>query len=117
MDGLPSFQPGVRIKHMKAVIYQPAKNVMQSGRGKAALWILEYDKDIKRMPDPLMGWTSCDSTTGQVRMKFDSLDEATSFAEKNGLEYRVKLSSVRKVRPRNYSDNFKYVPFDDKAGA
>ena len=100
---------------MKAIIYQPAKNVMQSGRGKTDVWVLEYAEDIKRAPEPLNGWTSSDSTTGQVSLKFDSLEKAQKFADDNGLAYFVKTSSVRKVRPRNYTDNFKFVPFEESA--
>lgn len=104
---------------MKAVIYQPAKNVMQSGRGKANTWVLDYDEPVKRAPESLNGWTSADGTAGEVRLTFDSLEQATAFAEQNGLAYVVRPSAARKVRPRNYTDNFKYQPFaspDKKSG-
>lgn len=99
---------------MKAIIYQPPKNAMQSGRGKIENWVLEYDETINRMPEPLNGWTAADSTTGQVHLTFESLEQAQNFAEKNNLEYRVKQNKPRKVRPRNFSDNFKYIPPEEK---
>jgi len=95
---------------MKAIIYQPAKNVMQSGRGKAGLWVLEYDAPVKRGPEPLNGWTSANSTLEQVQIKFQTVEQARKFAEEKGLDYLVRANSARKVRPRNYQDNFKYIP-------
>ncbi len=100
---------------MKAIIYQPSKTVTQSGRGHDNQWVLEYDASVQRRPEALNGWTSADSTTDQIRVKFSSLDLAKKFAEDNGLSYFVKAASQRKVRPRNYGDNFKYVPFEDSA--
>ena len=106
---------GGKIVCMKAVIYQPAKNVMQSGRGKASVWVIEFDRNVIRKPESLMGWTSSDSTSGQVKLSFSSLEQAKSFAEDNGLSYFIKAASTRKVRPRNYGDNFIYQPFEEKA--
>jgi hypothetical protein len=94
----------------KAIIYQYPKNVMQSGRGKTDLWVLEYDETVNRAPEPLNGWTSASNTTGQVQLKFESLDQARTFAQKQNLDFIVRVGSNRKVRPRNYVDNFKYVP-------
>lgn len=91
-------------------IYRPAKNAMQSGRAKTESWVLEAVLSTPRHPDPVMGWTSCADTDGEVRMTFPSLNEALEFAQKNGMEAIVLPSHDRKVRPRNYADNFRYVP-------
>lgn len=99
---------------MKAIIYQPAKNAMQSGRGKSDLWVLEYDVHVKRGPESLNGWTSSNSTLEQVQVKFTTLEHAQKFAEDKGLDYLVRSTSTRKIRPRNYQDNFKYIPPADK---
>lgn len=99
---------------MKAIIYKATKNVMQSGQGKLSTWLLEYDEAIMRAPESLNGWTATNSTTGQVQLKFESQEQAENFAKNNNLEYRVKASHARKVRPRNYSDNFKYIPADNQ---
>ena len=98
----------------KAIIYKAQKNVMQSGHGKTQTWILEYDEDIKRSPENLNGWTSASNTTGQVQLKFETLEQAQNFADKQGLQTLVKPASTRKVRPRNYTDNFKYIPPEDE---
>tara|TARA_A200000113_G_scaffold97093_1_gene86893 strand:+ start:979 stop:1458 length:480 start_codon:yes stop_codon:yes gene_type:complete len=95
---------------IKAKIYKPAKNTMQSGRGKTQKWLLEYNTPISRSPESLMGWTSADSTMGQVRLRFDSLDDAKAYADKEGLAYIISPDQDRKIKPRNYVDNFKYEP-------
>ncbi|MBI3440711.1 MAG: ETC complex I subunit, partial [Proteobacteria bacterium] len=55
---------------MKARIFKPAKNAMQSGRASSAKWVLEYELETPRRPEPLMGWTAANDTLNQVRMKF-----------------------------------------------
>ncbi len=94
---------------MKARIFRPSKTATQSGLGKTEEWVLEYEPCSERKPEPLMGWTASGDTTNQVRMKFTSLDEATTFAERKGLEYSVLQPHQRRVKPRNYGDNFRYV--------
>jgi ETC complex I subunit conserved region len=95
---------------MKALIYQPAKNAMQSARGNSEFWVLEYEALTDRRPEPLMGWVASGDTLNQVKLKFPTLEEATNFADKKGFQYTVQVPQVRKVRPRNYGDNFKYEP-------
>jgi hypothetical protein len=91
---------------MKARIYQPSKNAMQSGRAKTQGWVLEYELETPRKVEPLMGWTSSGDTLNQVKMKFESVEDAVAFAEKKGMEYAVATAHARIVTPRNYVDNF-----------
>jgi hypothetical protein len=91
------------------VIYQPAKNAMQSGRANAHQWRLEFETSQAKTFDPLMGWTGARETDGQVRLIFGSREEAVAFAEKHKLTYQVRKPNVRHVWPRNYSDNFSYT--------
>jgi hypothetical protein len=96
-------------RSMKARIYKPAKNAMQSGlAGNSAEWLLEYELETARKPEPLMGWTSSADTLNQVRMKFESREAAVAFAEQKGIEYSFDAEHKRKVKPRSYLDNFKY---------
>ncbi|HOO81107.1 MAG TPA: ETC complex I subunit [Alphaproteobacteria bacterium] len=99
---------------MKARIYKPSKTAMQSGRAKTKPWILEYESKSARCPEPLMGWTACEDTLGQVRLKFNTMEDAENYAESNGLYYIVQAEAVRKLKPRNYGDNFKYIPPEDE---
>lgn len=86
---------------------------MQSGRAKLAHWVLEYDRKAALGPEPLMGWTSSGDTLNQVRLKFDTLEQAVERAEKEGLEYSIIQPHERRIKPKNYTDNFKYKPFVD----
>ncbi len=90
---------------MTARIYKPAKSAMQQGRSKQD-WTLEYEPEQPRSIDPLMGWTSSGDMKAQVRLKFDSKEEAIAFAERNGIAYRVEEPKPSRRRVLSYSDNF-----------
>jgi hypothetical protein len=98
---------------MKAKIYKPAKNAMQSGRANTERWVLEYELETPRRPEAIMGWTSANDTLNQVRMRFESRDAAVAFAESKGFDYTVGEEHMRKVKPRSYLDNFKYRPYEE----
>jgi hypothetical protein len=93
---------------MRVRIYRPAKNAMQSGRAKTKRWILEYRAETARIPEPLMGWVSAGDTTNQVRIPFDTRDEAVAFAKKHGFAYTVVDPHERKPKPKAYADNFAF---------
>jgi hypothetical protein len=97
---------------MKAKIFKPSRNAMQSGRAKTQDWVLEFPRGAKLEPESLMGWTQSGDTLNQVRLKFKTLDEAKAYAQKQGLEFTVAQEAVRKPKPRNYGDNFKYIPYE-----
>ena len=90
---------------MTARIYKPAKSAMQQGQSKQD-WTLEYEPDEARWIDPLMGWTSSGDMKAQVKLKFDSKEEAIAYAERNGVAYRVEEPKPAKRRILSYSDNF-----------
>ncbi len=83
---------------------------MQSGRGRVGSWVLEYEPETRRQPENLMGWTSSGDTLNQVKLKFASAEDAIAFAENKGWAYTVLPTQERIVKPRNYVDNFKYIP-------
>ena len=92
---------------MLARIYQPAKTAMQSGQAKSA-WVLEFEPAEKRVVEPLMGWTSSGDTRQQLRLTFETKDEAIAYAEANAIPYQVFEPRVRKPNIRAYADNFRY---------
>ncbi len=93
---------------MRARIYQPSRNAMQSGMAKTRHWILEYAPGEAREVDPLMGWTGSGDTQTQVRLRFDTRQEAEDYARAQGIEYILAEPTKRKtiVRPRGYGENF-----------
>ena len=80
---------------------------MQSGRAKSRKWVMEYETISQRRPNDLMGWTQSGDTLDQVKLDFDNIDDAINFAKKKGWEYMVSGEHLRKIKPKNYSDNFK----------
>ncbi len=88
---------------------------MQSGLGKTKVWILEYENETPRAPEPLMGWTASGDTNNQVKLKFSSQESAVSYALERGWAFTLGAAQDRIVRPRNYADNFRYSPPKDNA--
>jgi hypothetical protein len=97
---------------MRARIYQPAKTAMQSGRAGTQQWVLEFEPESRSGMDPLMGWTSSANTRDQLRMTFETLDDAVAYARRQGYAYSVEQPKQRAVRPKAYADNFKYDRLD-----
>ena len=95
---------------MNVRIYRPSKNAMQSGLGKTKVWILEYENTTRRGPEPLMGWTASGDTDNQVRLKFPTQEQAIAYANEQGWTYTLAPAHERIVKPRNYVDNFRYIP-------
>ena len=91
---------------VKATIYQPAKGVTQSGRGKLAAWRLDFDLTAARGIEPLMGWTSATDMRQQVSLNFASRDEAIAYCKRNDIDYRVREPKQRRIRIRTYANNF-----------
>jgi hypothetical protein len=80
---------------------------MQSG-ARTRKWVLAYEPEARRQPDPLMGWTSAEDTLNEVRLNFETMEEAVAFATKNELDYTVILPQPSTEKPKSYADNFRY---------
>ncbi len=93
---------------MRARIYQPARNAMQSGNAKSNHWVLEHVSETRREVDPLMGWTSNNDMQAQVRLRFPTKEAALDYAEDNGIDAVVQDPKRRKptVRAGGYGENF-----------
>ena len=94
---------------MQATIFKPARNAMQSGWANTRKWLLVYEPQRAKRIDDLMGYTSSDDTSRQVRLTFDTQEEAVAYAEKRGLTYQVQEPHARTLRIKAYADNFKYT--------
>ena len=91
---------------MLARIYNPAKTTMQSGRSRTHDWILEFEPTSARRPDPLTGWTSSTDMSGQVRLTFETQDQAVAYAQHHGIAFQLSKPQARKVIIKAYADNF-----------
>jgi hypothetical protein len=93
---------------MKARIYRPAKTAMQSGQAKTQRWLLEFEPEARRVREPLMGWTSSADMRSQIRLWFDSADEAVAYARREGIPFRLEAPKETSRRTIAYSDNFRF---------
>ena len=91
---------------MLARIYRPAKTAMQSGKANTRQWRLEFEPASARSIDPLMGWTSSADMNGQVRLDFDSKEEAIAYAERYGIAFRLHEPQEPPMILKAYADNF-----------
>ena len=93
---------------MLARIYRPSKNAMQSGKANTQQWVLEFEPASARWSDPLMGWTQTgDTTSSQVRLSFETQEEAEAYAQKNGIAYVVQPAHDATPKRVSYPDNFR----------
>jgi hypothetical protein len=93
---------------MTARIYKPAKTAMQSGAANTKDWLLEFEPAEPRTIEPLMGWTSSGDMRQQVRLSFDTKDEAVAYCERHGIAYQVFELKIAQRRLISYSDNFAF---------
>jgi hypothetical protein len=90
---------------MTARIYLPARSATQSGQAKDK-WILEYEPEEPRAIEPLMGWVSSGDMKAQIRLSFDTKEEAVAYAERNGVPYRLDEPKPAARKIISYADNF-----------
>ena len=101
---------------MRVRVYIPAKSAAQSGRAKTHQWVIEPEIATPRLPDPIMGWASAADTFAELkgRLRFSSQEDALAFVKNKGWEVIVEDPAERRVRPRNYLDNFRIVRPEDE---
>lgn len=93
---------------MRARVFKQPKTSMQSGVAGTEFWVLEWEPTERREQDPLMGWFGSGDTQAQVRLRFDTREEALAFAAKRGLTCDVELVAARVQKPKVYADNFRF---------
>ena len=91
---------------MLARIYRPAKTAMQSGKAKTRDWRLEFEPASARTIDPLMGWTQSSDMNGQVRLTFETREEAIAYAQRHEISFQLFEPKVPKRIIKAYADNF-----------
>ena len=91
---------------MTIKIFKPAKTAMQSGRGKTKQWLAEYVSDISTTKDTLMGWTSSSDTRNQIKIFFETKEQAIKWAKNNNYQFFVEEPQTRNIKPKSYSANF-----------
>jgi hypothetical protein len=90
---------------IKAKIFIPTKNSMQSGLGKSNKWIIEFKTENSGI-NPLMGWETSTNTLSELNLEFSTKDLAVEYAKKNKIDYEIIEPQKRKTVKKSYADNF-----------
>jgi hypothetical protein len=81
---------------------------MQSGTANTKEWVLDFAPEQPREIEPLMGWTSSGDMSQQLRLRFDTAEDAIAYCERLGIPYQV-FAPKRTVRTTmSYADNFAF---------
>ncbi|MCK0168229.1 ETC complex I subunit [Jannaschia sp. S6380] len=93
---------------MRARIFKPARTAMSSGTANTRDWVLEFVPEAPREIDPLTGWTGSRDTQAQVRLQFETQEEAEDYARDRGIDFVVLRPQGRKanIRAGGYGENF-----------
>ena len=91
---------------MQVRISKPTKSTMQSGEGKVC-WQLEFVKTSnKKFKESVMGRTSSSDMSNEIRLSFDTLEEAVDFANKKSYQYEIVKPKKAKIPKKSYASNF-----------
>ena len=94
---------------MSARIFSPAKTAMQSGKAKTGRWVLEFDPEQPRKIDPLMGYTTSGDMKSQIRLVFETKEEADRLCrERTASPTACEEPKEAKRRQISYAENFRY---------
>ena len=91
--------------NQRAKIYQPVKTAMQSGKARTKFWILEFNK-FNSNKDFVMGWTSSSNTDEQIKLKFETQEQAIAYAKENNIQFDLTSHKKNKLIIKAYADNF-----------
>jgi hypothetical protein len=94
---------------MLARIFKPAKSAMQSGKATTREWLLVFEPATARVSDPLMGWTQSMDANGQVRLAFETQEEAVAYAQRHGIAFEVQPERTTRRIVKAYADNFAFT--------
>ena len=90
-----------------ARIIEEQRKTTQSGKAQQGLWTLEFERQEPQRPDPLTGWNGSGDTRTQVRLRFDSKEEALAYATRKGLTVHLVPAPPICMKIQAYADNFR----------
>jgi hypothetical protein len=90
---------------IKAKIFIPTKNSMQSGLGKTDNWVIKFDTENTGV-NLLMGWETSTNTLSELNLEFSTKELAIEYAKKNKIDFEIIEPQKRKTIIKSYADNF-----------
>jgi len=90
-----------------ARIIEEQRKTTQSGKAKVGRWTLEMERKEPLRPDPLTGWAGSGDTETQLRLSFDSKEQALAYAASKGLDVHLVPAPPVQLKLQAYADNFR----------
>jgi hypothetical protein len=90
-----------------ARIIEEQRKTTQSGKAQDGRGTLEFERQEAQRPDPLTGWNGSGDTKTQVRLRFNSKDEALTYATRKGFEVHIIPAPPVSMKIQAYADNFR----------
>ena len=85
-----------------ARIFRPTRTATQQGGALTHEWVLEFAPSQRRLADPLMGCVSSGDTRSQIRLRFQTREEAESYAKQNGIAFEVHARASLHFGPKDF---------------
>ena len=76
------------------------------GKSEPRWYLKRIETENSRSLEPVMGWTSTNSSDYQLKIRFCDQNSAISYAKKQGYEYVVQEPKEVKIRKKSYTENF-----------
>ena len=90
-----------------ARIIEEQRKTTQSGKASQGRWTLEFERQQPQRPDPLTGWNGSGDTATQVKLRFNTKEEALAFAARKGFDVHVVPAPPVSLKIQAYADNFR----------
>ena len=90
-----------------ARIIEEQRKTTQSGKAGQGRWTLEFERREPQRPDPLTGWNGSGDTATQVRLRFDTKEDALAYAQRKGLSVHLVPAGPTSLKLQAYADNFR----------
>jgi NADH dehydrogenase len=91
----------------KIFLYQ---KINQNQSGAKEYWVLEFSKENEQYIEPIMNWTGNLDSDSQVKMHFNSKEDALNFCKNFGYDVEIfevsRRNNSRKIKPKTYAENF-----------
>ena len=90
-----------------ARIIENSRRTTQSGRARDGKWTLEFERQQPQRPDPLTGWSGSGETETQVRISYNTKEEALANSKANGFTVHLVPAPPETLKIQAYADNFR----------
>ena len=91
----------------KVTIYRPRSSVNTQGSCSGKKWIIKFECDSSKFTYDLMKWTGSKDMSSELKLTFETKEQAIEFANKKKWSYQIQDDYTKKIIKKNYAENFK----------